>query len=660
MSRYVFDIETDGLIPELTTIHSLVLKDIDTGEVISCTNADGVNRSHIGYGLTLLSKAELIVGHNIIRFDIPAIKKVYPWFKPRGIVRDTLILSRLIKADSVSLKEWDWKLSRKGKLPGKLVGKHSLEAWGCRLGNWKGDYAKIKEAEAKAQGIKDKQALARYVWGTWNAEMQSYCEQDVEVTLDLWVYFLKILANGWSDECVELEHEVAWVIARMCDYGIGFDLTAATVFLTTLKKHQQRLLVELQKSFPPKEVQEVFIPKANNKTRGYVKGQPFIKKSVVEFNPGSGQQIAERLQELGWEPNEYGKDGVPTVDDETLELLPWPEAKLLTEYRLVSKRIGSLYTGKAAWMRNVGTDGVIHPDVITNGAVTGRMTHKIVVNVPGAIDKKTGKPQLYGSECRALFVNRLGVLVGCDADSLEGRVMGGYMHRYDGGAYTQSVIAGNKAEGTDNHSRNRDALNSVLVPKFKLEVHRETVKTFFYALIYGAQDPKLGETLGIAKAGMKKKIGGAAREALLTGIPGLGKLLKALEVKAKEQGFIKGIDGRKLRIRALHAIMNTLFQSAGAVMMKKALVILDTSLTGVKPSVIGTQGPEAATHLVPGRDFEHVINMHDEFQIDSREQFADEIGAAAADSIKEAGEYFNFKCPLKGNYDRGRSWADTH
>ncbi len=652
MSRYVFDIETDNLLDKLTKVHSLVYKDIDHGYSVSCAI---VNEGEIEAGLKALMEADLIVGHNIIEFDIPALQKVYPWFKPRGLVRDTLVLSRLIKADSQSHIDMDWKLANRGKMPKKMVGRHSLESWGYRLGNWKGDYAAIREAEAKAQGITDKEAITRYVWGFWNTDMQSYCEQDVEVTLDLWNHFQKILANGWSEESVDLEHETSWVIARQCAYGIGFDIKKAAKFLQTLKAHELRLVDELRATFADKVIE--WTPKASNKKLGYVKGKPI--KKVYPFNPGSDKQIAERLIALGWEPTEYGKNGVPTLDDETLELLPYPEAKKIAEYRLVKKRIGSLSTGKKSWMKNVGVDGVIHPEVTTNGAVTGRMTHRIVVNVPGEIDKKTGKKQLYGRECRDLFVPRMGAEVGCDADSLEGRVMGGYMAYYDGGAYIQSVIAGNKAEGTDNHSRTRDALNAALVKKYNLEVHRETAKTYFYALVYGARDPKLGETLGVAGRN-KKQVGKASREAVMKGIPGLGQLIEALENKARTKGYIKGIDGRKLRIRAMHAILNTLFQSAGAIMMKRALIILDTELSGVKPSVIGTQGPEAATKLVPGKDYEFMINMHDEFQIDTREELAKEIGEKAAASIAQAGEYYRFRCPLKGNYDIGKSWAETH
>ncbi|NPU64612.1 DNA polymerase [Bradyrhizobium sp. 83012] len=656
MSSYDFDCETDGLLEELTVAHSLVLGDIKTGETHSF--CDQPNYPKIDEGLRELMDADLICGHNVIKFDIPALQKVYPWFKPRGVVRDTLVLSRLIKAD---IKDDDFqfakKMERRGTphlFPKHMIGKHSLESWGYRLGVWKGDYSDARKKEAKALGIKDKAEITRFIWGAWNKDMQDYCEQDVAVSRKLREFLEAKLADGWGEHCVELEHEVAWLIARQERYGVGFDEQAAAAFYAKLVGHQQRLYDELQKSFPPKTVETVFVPKVNNKKMGYVKGEPFIKRQVVPFNPGSRQQLAERLQQLGWKPQAFGKDGVPTIDDEVLSELKFKEAEPLKDYFVIEKRLGALANGKQAWLKNV-RNGRIHPEVITNGAVTGRMTHRIVVNVPGAIDKKTGEKQLYGIECRALFVPKKGnVQVGCDADSLEGRVMGHYMGFYDGGAYATSLLYGNKAEGTDNHSRTAKALA-------KWNCHRETAKTYFYALVYGAFDAKLGEILGATGSKKAKEaVGKESREAVMKGIPGLDKLVNALSMKAKKYGFITGLDGRRLRVRSAHAILNTLFQSAGAVVMKEAAIILDTELCGVKPSVIGRLGVEAATKLVPGTDYEFMLNYHDEWQLDVKPPHVQAVSTAATEAIRLAGEYYKFRCPLKGNADIGDSWAATH
>lgn len=658
MSRYVFDCETDGLLDELTTIHSLVLKS-NKGEVLSFANQDGYRP--IEEGIDLLMEAEFIAGHNVIKFDIPALKKVYPRFKPKGLVRDTLVLSRLLKAD---IADEDFNRAKRAErlkqsdlFPRNMIGKHGLEAWGYRLGCWKGDYSDVRKAQAKALGIKDKAELTKFIWGTWNKEMQDYCEQDVEVTEKLLKHFNAMIADGWGEDCIELEHEVAWAIARQERYGVGFDEERAAKFLATLTGHSQRLSNELQKTFTPKEVRTVFTPKVNNKKLGYVKGVPFTKVKVVPFNPGSRQQVAERLEAMGWRPTEYGKDGVPKVDDEVLTSLDdrkYPQAAILKEFYVVDKRLGALANGRQAWLKNC-KNGRIYPEVITNGAVTGRMTHRVVVNVPGEIDKKTGAKQLYGKECRELFVPSKGKKqVGCDADSLEGRVMGHYMGFYDGGAYATSLLYGDKSKGTDNHSRTAAALA-------QWKCHRETAKTYFYALVYGAFDAKLGEILGATGSKKQKEaVGKASRAAVMKGIPGLDKLVDALTKKAKKHGYITGIDGRKLRVRSTHAILNTLFQSAGAIVMKRALVILDTFLCGVKPSVIGALGEEAATKLRPGDDYEFMLNYHDEWQLDVKPERVDIVKEAAADAIFRAGEYYKFRCPLKGNADVGDSWAATH
>jgi DNA polymerase I-like protein with 3'-5' exonuclease and polymerase domains len=654
--KFDFDCETDGLLPEMTVVHSLVLGDIDKGTHHSF--CDQPNYPKIDEGLRELMDADFMCGHNVINFDIPALQKIYPWFKPRGEVQDTLVLSRLIKAD---IKDDDFsfakKMERRGTphlFPKAMIGRHSLESWGYRLGEWKGDYSDARKKLAKELGIKGKAEIMRFVWGTWNKEMQDYCVQDVAVTSKLREFFWAKLAQGWGEHCVELEHEIAWLISRQERYGVGFDEPAAAKFYATLIGHQQQLDMKLQQSFPPKTVETIFVPKVNNKKMGYVKGVPFVKRQIVPFNPGSNKMKAERLQELGWKPQAYGKDGVPTIDDEVLSTMKYPEAQLLKERSLIDKRLGALANGQQAWLKNV-RNGRIHPEVITNGAVTGRMTHRVVVNVPGAIDKKTGEKQLYGLECRALFIPKKGnVQVGCDADSLEGRVMGHYMGFYDGGAYATSLLYGNKAEGTDNHSRTAAALA-------KWKCHRETAKTYFYALVYGAFDAKLGEILGATGSKKAKEaVGKESREAVMKGIPGLDRLVNALTAKAKANGYIMGLDGRKLRVRSAHAILNTLFQSAGAIVMKEAAIILDTELCGVKPSVIGKMGVEAATKLRPGTDYEFMLNYHDEWQLDVPPRNVEIVSTAATDAIRLAGDYYKFRCPLKGNADIGDSWAATH
>lgn len=620
--RLFFDTETDGLLPELTKLHSLVLRDVDTGEVFS------YHGEQIVEGLERLASARMIIGHNAINFDIPAITKVYPWFRFGGWVVDTLILSKLIFPDIK--KQIDFDLQKKGRLPGQLMGRHSLEAWGHRLGMHKGEYTKW----CKEQGLDP--------WAQWRPEMQAYCEQDVAVLAELFSRFLRRMAKTcWKGEAISLEHAVKVIITRQERRGVCFDEPAAMKLHVELTQHKLRLEDQLREAFPPQTIRTPFVPKANNKARGYVKGELTYKERVEVFNPSSRQMIADRLKaKYGWEPTEFTDGGQPKIDEDTLQAMDWPEAAILNEYFMVEKRLSALAVGKEAWLKRC-ENGAIHGQVDTLGTATGRMSH-LRPNLAQVV--KVGKP--YGLECRSLFRARPGyVLIGCDADALELRCLAHFLARHDGGAYIETILCGDKASGTDMHSVNCRAMGLDPAKLYRvgaIEISgREIAKTFFYALIYGAGDVKLGSILGKgAQAGRK------ARNNILRGIKGMGEIVALLKKKIKATGSIYGIDGRVLPIRSSHAALNTLLQSAGAVLMKKALVMLDERLQSLG--------------LVPGEDYEFVLNVHDEWQIETKEQHAPVVQREAPDAIRRAGDHFEWRCLLAGNADVGQTWADTH
>ena len=602
--RYIFDIETDGLLPELTKVHCIGLINIDTGELES--SHSGVRRL-----VEKLADAGLIVGHNIIGFDIPALEKVYG-FKTRALVRDTMVCTRLMWPH---IKDSDFERAKKG-FPKKLIGRHSLEAWGHRLGMFKDEY--------------------KGGWEKWSPEMHAYMEQDVRVTSELWKRIVRE-ADAWgvplternSDprrDCVELEHRVAEIVERVQAHGFRFDTVGAAGLYAKIAQRKAELERELQQAFPPREVVSTFIPKVNNKQHGYVKGQPFTRRTSVVFNPASRQEVGRRLIEKGWKPTEFGQDGHPTVDEEILGKLPFPEAKLLSEFFMLDKRLGQIGNGKEAWLRHE-TKGRLHGRIHSGGAHTGRMTHSNpnLAQVPG-------NHAPYGEECRALFLADHGqVLVGCDADALELRDLAGYMAAWDGGAYIDTVLRGDKTKGTDMHTINAKAIGC----------GRDDAKTFFYAMIYGAGDATLGMNLGKAA-----KYGKTARENLMKGVPALGSLITAVQSKIEKQGWITGLDGRRLRARSKNAALNTLLQSAGAVQMKRGLVLLyDRALA---------RGWEW------GKDFAIVALVHDEWQSTVRPEIAEEYGQMAAQAIRDAGTFYSFKCPLDGQYQIGASWKETH
>lgn len=638
MPRYFFDLETNGFLDVTDRVHSLVLQDVDTGEVLSCANQPGF--VSLQEGVERLATAEMICGHNIIGFDLPVLRKLYPGFSPQGDVQDTLVMARLIYPTD-HLRDWDMRLRHKQAsggentrptFPATLIGRHSLEAFGHRLGLLKGDYA----TEMKAQGLDP--------WATWNPAMQDYCQLDVRVTS---ILYQKMLETKPSQVALDLEHAVAPIIFRQQQHGFLFDLKGAHALHGELIQRKVELERELQNTFKPWVVEKLFTPKVNNKKLGYTKGVTVIKRKTVVFNPGSRDHIANRLEALyDWRPSEFTKTGKPKIDDEVLGALPWPETKILAEYLMIEKRLGALLEGAQSWLRLVKDTGRIHGSVITNGAVTGRMTHQRpnMAQVPS-----TRAP--YGLQCRSLFTVPEGKrLVGCDASALELRCLASYMSLYDEGKYQRVVLDGTKEEGTDIHSVNARALG--LDPKQSYAVQgknqsgRDLSKTWFYAFIYGAGDEKLGTVLGLPAGPKACKRGKTSRASFLKNLPALGKLVADVQRAVKERGYLRGLDGRILKIRSAHAALNTLLQSAGAVLMKKALVICDRGLN------------DAGYH--PGRHYEFVANVHDEFQIEINEDIADAVGLIAKASIGKAGEALSFRCPLDGDYSIGKTWADTH
>lgn len=415
----LFDIETNGLLEETTTIHCICAKEYPTGKEWEY-GPDAIEE-----GLDLLSKADVIVAHNGMCFDCAVISRLYPKVSlPRCF--DTLLASRLIWTN---LSDLDFaRVRRKTGYPLKLVGSHSLKAWGYRLDEHKGDYGEVTPD----------------AWHEWSPEMQEYCMQDVRVLYKLYEH---ILEQNYSAEALALEHEFQKVIFMQEQEGVHFDSEAGRQLYIELASRRSEILAELQDVFPPKKIEEQFIPKVNNKTRGYVKGVPFTKTRYEEFNPSSRDQIAERLKEkYGWMPSEFTDTGKPKVDEEVLSSLTFPEARLLCQYLEIIKIIGMVGEGRNGWLKLVDSGGRIHGRVVTNGAVTGRCTHNTpnLAQIPARGE--------YGKRCRALFTAPEGfVQVGTDASGLELRMLGSYLYRYDHGDYIKVILEG------DVHTANQKA-----------------------------------------------------------------------------------------------------------------------------------------------------------------------------------------------------------
>ena len=353
-----------------------------------------------------------------------------------------------------------------------------------------------------------------------------------------------------------------------------------------------------------------------------------LKDSVVTFNPGSRQQIGEKLRELGWKPKDFTPTGHPIVDEAVLEKLNIPEAKLIAEYLMLNKRISQIQS----WMDAVGKDGRVHGKVITNGAVTGRMTHSgpNMAQIPAVRKDKAGNILIgqdggYGAECRECWTVEDGnVLVGCDASGLELRMLAHYMKDND---YVRTVCEGSSKDGTDVHTVNQRAAGLST---------RDNAKTFIYAFLYGAGDAKIGSIVG-----GNSKDGAVLKKKFLDQTPALRKLLERVSKQAAK-GWVPGLDGRRIWVRSEHAALNSLLQGAGAIVMKKALVLFDNKVKANKWPV------------------KYVANVHDEAQLECSKDIAEEVGKAFKQSIIEAGEYYKLRCPLDGEYKIGSNWRQTH
>jgi hypothetical protein len=506
-------------------------------------------------------------------------------------------LSRLVWSD---LKENDFKFAKKNReFPMKLIGSHSLGAWGHRLSNHKIEYTGG--------------------WAAWSEEMQTYCEQDIYTNLTL---YNKILSKEPTPDSIQLEHDFAAIIRKQEDHGFPFNVTKANALLAKLQSRKASLEAELQSAFPPWEIREPFIPKVNNKTRGYVKGVMTHKVKTVVFNAGSRDHIANRLQEIhGWKPKDFTANGKPKVDEDVLKQLDYPEAVLLNEYLLLNKRIGQLATGANAWLKLV-RNGKMHGQVITSGTATFRCTH----NRPN-VSQTPSVNAPYGKECRELFHAPKGSrLVGADLSGLELRCLAHYMAKFDDGSYGEEVVNG------DVHTANQKAAG---LPT------RNNAKTFIYGFLYGAGPAKIGSIVGGSEAEGKKLI-----SKFMKATPAIKMLREAVVRTVKAKGHLKGLDGRILPIRSEHSALNMLLQSAGAILAKKATVILYENLTRMG--------------YVFGKDYALVAHVHDEVQLITTEEISTIVGQQAVTAFQEAGEYYGFRCPITGEFKVGQTWADTH
>tara|TARA_R110002073_G_scaffold309611_3_gene479939 strand:+ start:2823 stop:4769 length:1947 start_codon:yes stop_codon:yes gene_type:complete len=637
----IFDTETNGLLHNVSEVHCCVIsvtRDPKTKETMEyCLGAQKLY-------LAALDKLDVLAGHNIIGFDLPLLKQMFDWSpRPDVIILDTLWMSRMYHPD--------------------LEGGHSLGSWGARLGNDKTEYYPVLDPEQDCYNPEAKLKLDKgWEASHYTEAMGAYCVQDVNVNVDVFWKLVSLLKN-FSWKSIKCEMDTATIIQRQMTHGFVFDVKGGELLHARLVERVIELEDEVLTTFKPiakfvreaqprvkkdgavssvglKKIEEwetvIPVPEFTDEfghDRVYHSGS-FSFIDFPEFSLGSRQQIAERLIRAGYKLTKFTEKGNAIIDDVVLQEAAdagIPEAIPLAEYFLVQKREAMVksWIEKAVWHEDQGVHR-IHGYVNSMGANTNRMTHSNpnVAQVPAS-----GKP--YGKECRSLFGVRKGYkLVGCDASGLELRTLAHYMGDR---TYIQTLLEG------DIHWVNCIAVG--FVPEGTIRdktshIHdnlRNNVKTFIYAFLYGAGDGKIG-----AIVGGKAKEGKQLKANFLEKTPALAKLREGVLKAAKDRGWLKGFDGRILRVRSPHSALNTLLQGMGAIVMKYWLI-------------------EVAKNAdAEDLDWNPSGNIHDEGQFEVLEKDVERFSEICVAAFPKISQELGSKCLLEGEVKVGDNWSQTH
>lgn len=440
--------------------------------------------------------------------------------------------------------------------------------------------------------------------------------------------------NWLASLCIE--HREARVIAEQARYGWLFDVQKCKRYIYFLRDRMIGVDSKLRPHLPVRVRQygvSVLEPfKLNGTPKKMVTDWlttvdgPFTRIYFEDMNLGSDKQLKEYLLSLGWRPTLYnyrkkdtinGKKGErtgPKISEQgklcpNLDKLDGSLGKLIVLYLKCKHRKG-LLEGLLSLVRE---DGRIGGEANTIGAATHRMTHKGIVNIPGS-------DAWYGSYIRSLFIAPNGYsIVGCDSKSNQVRMLCHYMGDPE---YTKQVLQG------DIHIHNMKLAGLETKPQ---------AKRFFYGFLFGSGDEKTGQIVGgTATAGRKLKA------TFLNKLPKLKSLVNRVKAAVDKNGYIYGLDGRKIYVSSSHKALNYLLQSAEAIYMKYAQCILWKWIRD------------------EGLDAHYIATIHDEFQMEVLDAHIERVRELALKAMLKAGTHLGITVPMEGECKVGKTWAKTH
>lgn len=625
----LFDLEANGLLDTVDTLHCCVIKDKDTGQIYKFYPKP----YYIEEMLDCLESFDVLISHNGIGYDFPLLKKLFNW-EYRGKKVDTLIMSRLLNPKRLV----------PFNCPDKGIGPHGIQAWGYRVGRGKPEHND---------------------WNVFSEAMLHRCTEDVEILHLVYDELIKESKGGkWKNafllsfklfENLQKQEEYGWLVDEKYMHRCMSQLDNWVRRIDSVLVPNLPLRLEIEeskvkgiynyikkpflKSGKYSEASLSFCEAVNIPHGDFPIGGPFSRVSFRPVNLNSNAETKEYLLAEGWEPlewntNDEGEKTSPKMSkDDPFEGINGKVGKLVAK-RVQCKQRRSIIEGLTKLIR---PDGRI-ASVVNTLAVTGRATHRNIVNIP----KGTS---FYGKQMRKMFVSKEGfTLVGTDSDSCQLRMLGGRMGSEE---YINALISGDKAKGTDLHSltKNIGGLES-----------RDIAKNVMYCLLFGGGDTKLGKT---AK---KDGQGAELRSRLYNGFDGLGALMERLQKEWKQtaskkfnarfnrmeysNGTITGLDGRPIRVTSEHQLLVYLLQSDEAIMMQAAYNRANKQM-------------ERAGYVY-GKDYGFVCWYHDEFTIECREDIAEHVKQISEEAIAWAGGFYKIPCPHIGQGQIGKNWYEIH